>query len=121
MSTPPSFHWRLDVCQAAFVQTDHHIDDLVVLHRSFAEWLGGGRLELHPGIVVRAFAASEEEARRFEAEAREVIRERDLFLVTSLHTRPDDASPWREIEISEPPPSDAEIEAELGRFLEDDT
>ena len=110
--------WRLEVRQAAFVQTDHHWDDLLALHSAFAEWLGRGRL-IFAETRVWAYAASEEEARRFEAEAETVIKERDLFLVTSLQVRDGSGAAWKELETPEPPASDAEIEAELSPFIQD--
>ena len=112
-------NWRLDVRQAAFVQTDDHIDDLEVLHESFAEWLGSARLELAPGIRLTAFAASEEEASRFEAEATSLIREHDLFLITSLRWRDGEGSTWQKLESNETPVTDEAIEAELTSFIED--
>ena len=112
-------NWRLDVRQAAFVQTDAHQDDLYVLHRWFAEWLGGGRLELH-AFAFHAFAETEREARRFEAAAEAEIAERDLFLVTSLYRRDGPTSKWQEVDEAEAPVSDEEVEAELGPFLQDD-
>ena len=111
-------NWRLDVRQAAFVQTDAHADDLYVLHRWFAEWLGPGRLVLD-AYAFRAFAETEREARRFEAAAKAEIAERDLFLVTSLHRRDGPGSEWDEVEAAQAPVSDAEVEAELARFLDD--
>jgi hypothetical protein len=110
--------WRLEVRQAAFVQTDSHYTDLERMHESFAEWLGSARLELLGGRVW-AYAATEEEAHRFEDAARAVIAEQDLYLVTSIQQRPDGARRWKNVDRVEPVASDDEIEAELSPFLED--
>jgi hypothetical protein len=104
------------VRQAAVVQTGRHEHDLETLHQAFAGWVGQGRIWRIDALAI--VAASEDEVRRFERHAHEVIAEQDLYLSTAVHRRETRGRPWRRITAQDPPPTDEEIERELLRRSE---
>jgi hypothetical protein len=80
-------------------------------------FVGGGRIAaLADELAV--FAASEDEVRRFERHALDLIRERDLLLTTTVVRRDSPEGRWERADPDEPPVSDEAIEAELLGFGE---